>query len=539
MAERHRLPRPRSPLADLPAPVLVRALCYLGPRDLGRLEPSSRALAAAVGAAVQEQHLELCASPAPPRLTRGGGRCPESWAALARFVSARADSCWRRNTHRMWVSALQRWGDWADEDDWEEGPSEYSLAVDGSGRIHAMGGREREPGAKAQFGRAITALHRHCVVAVSAGRTSHVAVVTDGGALLTFGFGAHGRLGHGDEENHMLPRRVAALGGRRIVAATCGSRHTAALSDAGELFTFGAAWMGMLGHGDGDGTAAGGSVVAVAVAAGGGSPGSSALPVGPTWYSSSSSSSSSSSPSSTSSAAAVAAAVPPEQELLPRLVGGALAQERVTSMTTGFDFTVVVCASGRPYSFGRGDFGVLGHGDEENRLVPTLIEALAGFRVREVRTSASVHSAHTAVLTTCGRLFTFGCGECGQLGHGNTETQLLPRTVEALAGVRVRSVAVGGNHTVAITDDGVYTFGNGDAGKLGHGKLEGGGAAAGGMLLLPKRVPPEFGRVVKAACGKQHTALVTADGHMYISGIVGDGLMNSRTFTRAIVPNLS
>jgi hypothetical protein len=45
--------------------------------------------------------------------------------------------------------------------------------------------------------------------------------------------------------------------------------------------------------------------------------------------------------------------------------------------------------------------------------------------------------------------------------------------------------------------------------------------------------------VVKAACGKQHTALVTADGHTYISGIVGDGLMNSQTFARAIVPNLS
>ena len=54
-------------------------------------------------------------------------------------------------------------------------------------------------------------------MAAAAGR-SHSAAVTEDGALWTWGYGGNGQLGHGDEEDHLVPTLVlgAGLGGRRI-----------------------------------------------------------------------------------------------------------------------------------------------------------------------------------------------------------------------------------------------------------------------------------------------------------------------------------
>ena len=54
----------------------------------------------------------------------------------------------------------------------------------------------------------------------------------EGGGVYTWGHGKFGRLGHGDAENQLAPRRVPAAGfnGERSVMVAAG-RHTVALSD--------------------------------------------------------------------------------------------------------------------------------------------------------------------------------------------------------------------------------------------------------------------------------------------------------------------
>ena len=52
------------------------------------------------------------------------------------------------------------------------------------------------------------------VVQVSAG-AAHSIVLTEAGAVFTFGKGATGRLGHGDELDRVVPAAVGALSGQR------------------------------------------------------------------------------------------------------------------------------------------------------------------------------------------------------------------------------------------------------------------------------------------------------------------------------------
>ena len=68
------------------------------------------------------------------------------------------------------------------------------------------------------------------------------------------------------------------------------------------------------------------------------------------------------------------------------------------------------------------------------------------------------------------------------MGHGDTQHQLLPKKVEALADQRVVAVLAGGNHGIAIAVDGaVLTWGKGEYGCLGHGEDL-------SNQLLPKKV---------------------------------------------------
>lgn len=70
---------------------------------------------------------------------------------------------------------------------------------------------------------------------------------------------------------------------------------------------------------------------------------------------------------------------------------------------------------------------------------------------------------HTAVITTEGDLYTFGTGAA--LGHGQgNQTLYLPKAVEFFRNnnLKVKDVAVGENHTLAITNNGeVYSWGSG------------------------------------------------------------------------------
>jgi alpha-tubulin suppressor-like RCC1 family protein len=78
--------------------------------------------------------------------------------------------------------------------------------------------------------------------------------------------------------------------------------------------------------------------------------------------------------------------------------------------------------------------GKLGHGTEENLPSPCLIPGLESIRVQAI----SAGCEHSGVITEDGKLFTWGHGDGGRLGHGDNEPRTVPTQVIALEKMHAR-----------------------------------------------------------------------------------------------------
>ena len=146
-----------------------------------------------------------------------------------------------------------------------------------------------------------------------------------------------------------------------------------------------------------------------------------------------------------------------------------LAKIRVQSISAVWNYTMVLSASGTVYSWGCGEYGQLGHGDKEDLTQPKQIAALSN--VCAVATAEN----HTFAITSDGTLwswgFNSGWGLLGLLGHGERrDAELVPRPLQVLAHRRLRicAVATGANHTLAVCTGGdCYSWGSNNYGILG------------------------------------------------------------------------
>jgi alpha-tubulin suppressor-like RCC1 family protein len=177
------------------------------------------------------------------------------------------------------------------------------------------------------------------------------------------------------------------------------------------------------------------------------------------------------------------------------------------------------------YTFGFGGsvvhgMGVLGHGNGESYLHPTLVESLVedGCSVADV----VLGEAHTTVLTTEGEVLTCGVGSYGRLGNGETsEDSLYFDSVEILQEGSVTQIAGGKSFTLALTKDGViYGWGRNHKGQLGTGF----GMAVDmySMEQIPTPIDADelINRTVtKVAAGANHAACITSSGELFWWGM--------------------
>ncbi|KAF3508820.1 hypothetical protein F2Q69_00004960 [Brassica cretica] len=206
----------------------------------------------------------------------------------------------------------------------------------------------------------------------------------------------------------------------------------------------------------------------------------------------------------------------------------ALDDHQIVSVTCGADHTVAYSESRKEvYSWGWGDFGRLGHGNSSDLFTPLPIKALHGIRIKQIACGDS----HCLAVTMDGEVQSWGRNQNGQLGLGDTEDSLVPQKIRAFEGIRIKMVAAGAEHTAAVTEDGdLYGWGWGRYGNLGLGDRN--------DRLVPERVTSASGeKMSMVACGWRHTIAVSYSGALYTYGWSKYGQLGHGDLEDHLVPH--
>ena len=158
---------------------------------------------------------------------------------------------------------------------------------------------------------------------------------------------------------------------------------------------------------------------------------------------------------------------------MDRLLGVA-----IVDVAAGASHSVCLAEVGVVFTCGQGFDGRLGHGTVSNELEPRAVEK-GDLAKAVVVTRIAAGGAHTVCCGAGGELITFGCGGVGALGHGSSRpgqsaasNELVPRQVQALRFEFIQAVAAGAMHTIVLAQQGrIFSFGYGLDGALGHGSL--------------------------------------------------------------------
>lgn len=181
------------------------------------------------------------------------------------------------------------------------------------------------------------------------------------------------------------------------------------------------------------------------------------------------------------------------------------------------------------FSWGNGANYQLGTGTAGIQKLPCRVDVLQGLNV--IATAAA--KFHSVALTADGKLYSWGFGRGGRLGHSDFDVHsgqaavITPRLVSCGLGTRqVKSIAVAKHHTVVATNGGdVYTWGSNREGQLGYTSVD--------TQPTPRRVTSLKARVVAVAAANKHTAVLTDAGEVFTWGCNREGQLGYGTSNSA------
>ena len=293
---------------------------------------------------------------------------------------------------------------------------------------------------------------------------SHVCALTDDGEVWAWGDASKGKLGLGaaSKSRHIhTPKKITYFRGKKCIDIACGEHHTAIITDEKQILMFGSNEANQLGIG--------------------------LQTKRKIQYSS-----------------------------LPVVVKCPV---KFIAISCGTNHSVGISENRMAYSWGWGEHGRLGHGDEERRVQPELIKHLS--EIGSDISNVSCGAAHTCVVTDSGKLFSFGWNTYGQLGvtiqpvnNNNSciQTVLLPSEVFAGQNKSVTSISCGFAHTAAVLASGeLFSWGFNGEGQLGHGH----------EMNVKSPLQVDFDgnehskNTLRVSCGHTHTLCITSDFSMY------------------------
>lgn len=210
------------------------------------------------------------------------------------------------------------------------------------------------------------------------------------------------------------------------------------------------------------------------------------------------------------------------------------ALRRVVQVSCGYRHTALVTDNRQLYTYGYGECGRLGHGDEESVATPTAVSFFAsmiesvGARIGGIA-QVSCGREHTMAVLVNGDLYGFGWAEAGRLGTGDTGCCVFPTKVLTLQ--NVQAAACGREHTLVLNKQGeVFAFGAGFGGRLGNGS-----EADEELPVLVKALEGE--RVVRVDAGECHSAAINDKGEVFTWGFGNSGALGSGTRENSLIPS--
>uniref|UniRef100_A0A669C5C7 HECT and RLD domain containing E3 ubiquitin protein ligase 4 n=1 Tax=Oreochromis niloticus TaxID=8128 RepID=A0A669C5C7_ORENI len=310
--------------------------------------------------------------------------------------------------------------------------------------------------------------HGKQVSDVGCGRR-HTAFLLEDGTVYTCGCNDLGQLGH--EKARKKPEQVVALDAQIIVAVSCGEAHTLALNDKGQVFSWGLGSDGQLGLNNFE-----------------------------------------------------------ECVRVPRNIK-TLSDVQIAQVACGYWHSHALSKGGHIFSWGQNRYGQLGLGiNGQSISTPQMIQSLQGIPFAQI----SAGGAHSFALTPSGAVFGWGRNNFGQLGLNDCNDRYFPALLKSLRSQRVIYICCGEDHTAALTklSWGVFTFGAGGYGQLGHNSTN--------HEINPRKVFELMGNVVtQIACGRQHTlAFTPSSGKMDSFGLGGNGQLGTRSTSNRKSPAL-
>lgn len=262
----------------------------------------------------------------------------------------------------------------------------------------------------------------------------HTAVLKNDGVICTCGSNENGQLGHHKDVQKLA--HVDSLETRTVTQVACGEMHTLAVTDDGLVFSWGNNTKGQLGIGNPDNTV----------------------------------------------------------QRHPRVVKHLQTNGfMITQAACGAKHSLVLATNGFLFAWGDNKYGQLGIGHSSSvHYIPEHVSSLVGVPFAQI--CAGGH--HCFSLSLSGALFGWGRNNFGQLGVNDDKDHIVPILVKSLRTQRVRHVTAGEYHSAVLTEDGgVFTFGWGSYGQLGHNSNN--------DEYNPRKVFELMGKVVtQIACGR-------------------------------------
>ncbi|MBN2300575.1 MAG: InlB B-repeat-containing protein [Acholeplasmataceae bacterium] len=151
--------------------------------------------------------------------------------------------------------------------------------------------------------------------------------------------------------------------------------------------------------------------------------------------------------------------------------------EQITGVSLGRSHSSAITSNGNVFIWGYNYHGELGIGTEDNSNIPIKMTNQFNLGVGEQIIQVSLGSAHSSAITSNGRIFMWGYNDHGELGDGTEIDKMIPLDITNQFDLdesdKIVNVSVGQYHSLVVTSNGrVFTWGYNYYGQLGFGEAD-------------------------------------------------------------------